>query len=73
MVATKQDTSLAIAPRNSSDHASSASGNHTLAPAATAKQKLKKITSKYKRSVMTVPQNRGPKTGSPTSPTSKMM
>ena len=53
---------------NPADHAN---GNHALAPAATGKQKSRRITSRYGRSVMTALQNKGPKTGSPTSPTNK--
>ena len=63
--------SLAIAPRNSDNPASDASGNHALALVVIDKPKSNQITSKYVRSVMTVPRNKEPKTGSPTSLTSK--
>ena len=63
---------LAIAPRNSNTHANNASGSHALAPAITARQKSKKITNKYAQYAMTIPQNRGPKIGSPILQTSKM-
>ena len=59
---------LAIAPRNNNDHVNNASGNHVLAPAAINKQKWKATMNKYERSVTTTLQNRGLKTGSPTSP-----
>ena len=66
-----RDISLVIVPRNSDDPANNASGNHALVPAATDKPKSNQIMNKCERSVMTARQNRGPKTGSPTSPTSK--
>ena len=72
MVATKQDTSLAIAPINSSDHVNSASGSHALALAIITRQKLTIITNKCEQSAMITPQNRGPRIGSPTSQMSKM-
>ena len=67
----EKGTSLAIAPRNSDNPANDASGNHALALVVIDKQKSSQITNKYERSVMTVPQNKEPKTGSPTSPTNK--
>ena len=63
--------SLAIAPRNSDNPANDASGNHALAPVEIDKLKSNQITSKYVRSVMTALRNKEPKTGSPTSLTSK--
>ena len=63
--------SLAIAPRNSDSPANDASGNHALAPVEIDKLKSNQITSKYVRSVMTALRNKEPKTGSPTSLTSK--
>ena len=62
---------LATVPRSSDDPANNASGNPALAPAVIGKQKWRQITNKYARSVMTAPQNREPKTGSPTSQTNK--
>ena len=63
--------SLAIAPRNSDNPANDVSGNHALAPVEIDKLKSSQLTNKYARSVMTAPQNKEPKTGSPTSLTSK--
>ena len=68
----EKGTSLAIAPRNSDNPANDASGNHALALVVIDKQKLSQITNKYARSAMTAPQSKEPKTGSPTSLTSKM-
>ena len=62
---------LAIVPRNSDNPANDASGNHALALVAIDKRKSNQITNKYVRSVMTVPQNKELKTGSPTSLTSR--
>ena len=62
---------LAIVPRNSDDPANNASGNHALALVVIDKLKSNQITNKYARSVMTAPQNKEPKTGSPISPTSR--
>ena len=58
MVAIKPDILLAIVPRSNSVHDSNASGSHALAPAATVRQRLKRITNKYEQSAMTAPQNR---------------
>ena len=63
--------SLAIAPRNNDSPANDASGNHALALVVIDKLKSSQITSKCVRSVMTAPQNKEPKTGSPTSLTSR--
>ena len=63
--------SLAIAPRNSDNTANDVSGNHALAPVEIDKLKSSQLMNKYARSVMTAPQNKEPKTGSPTSLTSK--
>ena len=65
--------SLAIAPRNSDNPANDASGNHALALVVIDKLKSSQITNKYARSVMTAPQNKEPKTGSPTSRTNRTM
>ena len=67
----KRGISLIIAPRNNPDPANNASGNHALALVATSKLKSRRAMNKYERSVMTAPQNKEPKTGSPTSPMSK--
>ena len=63
--------SLAIAPRNSDNPVNDASGNHALALVVTDKPKSSQITNKYVRSVMTALLNKEPKTGSPTSLTSR--
>ena len=67
----EKDILLTIVPRNSDDPASNASGNHALALVAIDKRKSSQITNKYVRSVMTAPRNKEPKTGSPTSLTSR--
>ena len=64
---------LTIAPRNNNNHANKGSGNHAPDLAEIVRLMPKKPTSKYKQSVMTAPQNKEPRTGSPTSQTSKMM
>ena len=69
----ERDISLAIVPRNSDDPANNASGNHAPAPVVIAKPKLRQVTNKYEQSVMTAPQNKGPKTGSRTLLTNKTM
>ena len=69
---TEKDILLVIVLKNSDDHANNASGSHTLAPAEIGKLKSSQITNKSVRSVMTVHQNKEPKTGSPTSLTSRM-
>ena len=71
LTAIKRGILLAIVPRSSTDSASSASGNHVLGLAATNKPKSKATTNKYERFVTTALQSKGPKTGSPTSPTNK--
>ena len=70
---TKRDISLVIVPRNSNDPVDNASGNHALAPVAIGKLKSSRATNKYERSVTTAPQNKEPKTGSPTSLMNKTM
>ena len=65
--------SLAIAPRNSDSPANDASGNHALALVEIDKLKSSQHTNKYVRSVTIALRNKEPKTGSPTSPTSKTM
>ena len=67
----EKGTSLAIAPRNNDNPANDASGNHALALVEIDKRKSSQITNKYARSVMTALRNKEPKTGSPTSLTSK--
>ena len=62
---------LIIAPRSNNDFANNASGSHTLAPVAIDKLKSSQTMNKYEWSVMTAPQNKEPKTGSPTSLTNK--
>ena len=69
----EKGTSLVIAHRNSDSPANDASGNHALALVETDKQKSSQITNKYARYVMTALQNKEPKTGSPTSLTSRTM
>ena len=71
LTAIKRDTSLVIAPRSDSDSANNVSGNHALAPVIIDKLKSSQTTNKYARSVMTAPRNKEPKTGSPTSLTSR--
>ena len=72
LTAIKRGISLAIAPRSSSGFASNDSGNHAPVPAAIDKPKSKATMNKYERFVMTALRSKGPKTGSPTSPTNKM-
>ena len=69
----ERDTSLATVPRSSDDPANNASGNHALALVAIDKLKSSQLTNKYARSVMTAPRNKEPRTGSPTSLTSRTM
>ena len=64
---------MLVTVHRSSNCANVASGNHALAPVETIKLKSKVIMSKCKRSVMTAPQNKEPKTGSPTSQMNKTM
>ena len=66
-----RDILLVIVPRNNNDPANDASGNHALALVVIDKLKSSQITNKYARSVMTALRNKEPKTGSPTSPTSR--
>ena len=67
----ERDTLLVIVPRNSSAPSSEDNGNHARAPVVIDKQKWRIITNKCERSVMTAPQNKELKTGSPTSPTNR--
>ena len=69
--AMERDILLVIVPRNNSDFANDASGNHALDLAAIDKLKSNQITNKYVRYVMTALQNKEPKTGSPTLPTNR--
>ena len=66
-----RDILLVTALRNNDDPANNASGSHALALVVTDKPKSSQITNKYERSAMTAPPNKEPKTGSPTSLTSK--
>ena len=63
---------LVIALRNNNDHANNDSGNLVPDQVAIVKPMLKKPTNKYEWSVTTVPQNKEPRIGPPTSQTSKM-
>ena len=70
---TRKGISLAIVPRSSNDHANSGSGNRAPDLAAIARLMPKKLTNRCRRSVMTVPQNKEPRIGSPTLQTNKTM
>ena len=69
----KRGISLTIAPRNSSDPANSNDGSHAQDQVAIGKPRPKKPTNKYEQFVTIAPQNRGPKTGFQTLPTSRTM
>ena len=66
-----KDILLVTVLRSSNEDANNVSGNPDRAPAATDKQKWKRVTNKCVRSVTTALQNKEPKTGSPTSLTNK--